>query len=112
MKVYTLFCPNCGASLNIKSDKNSFFCTHCGSQILVDDETQRIEITKNINKNVNYTRTDNTKIEKARSEERVRIKKEEAKTERLMSIVLMIGMLWFVILIFGLSICKYLGVLG
>lgn len=82
MKVYTLFCPNCGASLNIESDKNSFFCTHCGSQILVDDETQRIEITKNINKNVNYTRTDNTKIEKARSEERVHIKKEETKQKK------------------------------
>ena len=95
MKVYTLFCPNCGASLNIKSDKNSFFCTHCGSQILVDDETQRIEITTNIN----YTTTDNTKIEEVKSKERVELQKLENESKSAwIGIVVMLCLFAFALL--------------
>ena len=45
MKLMKLYCPSCGANVNydVDSGKKSFFCLHCGSQILVDDEVIRTE---------------------------------------------------------------------
>lgn len=40
----SIHCPNCGASIQISDDgRNKFFCTYCGSQILMDTEHKTIE---------------------------------------------------------------------
>ena len=37
-------CPNCGAHIEIPPDRETCFCTYCGTQIVVDDGTQTINI--------------------------------------------------------------------
>ena len=45
MNLKALYCPNCGGTVkyDIDSGKKRFFCIHCGSQILIDDDIIRTE---------------------------------------------------------------------
>jgi len=36
MKLVTLDCPKCGASLNIETDDDTFFCKYCGARLHTD----------------------------------------------------------------------------
>ena len=45
MKIVSLKCPECGASLNIEEGRKMCFCSHCGTQIMLDDEAQKIRYT-------------------------------------------------------------------
>lgn len=36
-------CPACGAELNLEVDKDYFYCPHCGSKVLKQDERIVIE---------------------------------------------------------------------
>lgn len=44
MKLIPLKCPNCGAQLNVDANKNSVYCEHCGTRIMIDDEINRLQI--------------------------------------------------------------------
>ena len=44
MKLLHLNCPNCGAKLDIDSSLTKAFCQYCGTEILLDDEKQRVEL--------------------------------------------------------------------
>ncbi len=85
MKAYQLSCPACGATIEIDKDRESCFCSYCGSKILIDDNIQRIEVTKEIKYHETYT--DEAKIRKIESEERMqeqkyKDKKEERKSKK------------------------------
>lgn len=54
MKLKTLRCPSCGASIDVDiQGRNSVFCCYCGQQILLDDENR--EFTYNKNENISKT---------------------------------------------------------
>ena len=38
MKVISLKCPECGASLSIEEGRTQCFCQYCGTKIMLDDE--------------------------------------------------------------------------
>ena len=42
MKLINLKCSNCGADLQVDSERKQIFCTYCGTKLLVDDETIHI----------------------------------------------------------------------
>ena len=44
MKLIPLKCPNCGAQLNVDANKESVYCEHCGTRIMIDDEINRLQI--------------------------------------------------------------------
>lgn len=44
MKLIPLKCPNCGAQLTVDTNKESVYCEHCGTRILIDDEINRLQI--------------------------------------------------------------------
>ena len=81
MKMYQLKCPACGGTIEIERNRDSCFCSYCGAKVYVDDETHRVEITKNINYHKTYT--DEAKIRKIESDERMQERKyAEAREER------------------------------
>ncbi len=43
MKIVDVSCPFCGAKLEIETAQSFVTCEHCGKQIFVDDEVERIE---------------------------------------------------------------------
>lgn len=44
MKLITLKCPECGATLNLDGSRKEYFCTYCGAKILLDEEIQRQDV--------------------------------------------------------------------
>lgn len=77
MRMYQLKCPACGASIEVERNRDSCFCSYCGTKVYVDDETHRVEITKNIRYHKIYT--DEAKIRKIESEERMQERRFAAK---------------------------------
>jgi DNA-directed RNA polymerase subunit RPC12/RpoP len=51
MKIKALKCPECGANIELKEERDFCFCTYCGCKIIFDDEKQETTI----NRNTTYT---------------------------------------------------------
>lgn len=43
MKIISMSCPNCGASLQVNADKKKLTCNYCGNYFFLDDEVQHIQ---------------------------------------------------------------------
>lgn len=80
MKMYQLKCPACGGTIEIERNRDSCFCSYCGTKVYVDDETHKVEITKNINYHKTYT--DEAAIRKIESDERIQEQKIVAEREK------------------------------
>ena len=48
MKIKSLNCPECGASIEIDKSRDVCFCSYCGCKIAVDEDKKEINV--NINK--------------------------------------------------------------
>lgn len=92
IKMVTLECPKCGASLNA-DDREVFFCSHCGAKIMLHNENEHVyHIIKESTNTYRYI--DETEIAKIEAEKQVKIKRMEtdegkakAKNTALMTIV-------------------------
>lgn len=40
MELKSLFCPNCGASLDVEDDIDTFFCKYCGYKIMLQGQSK------------------------------------------------------------------------
>ena len=40
MELKSLFCPNCGASLEVEDGLDTFFCKYCGYKIILQDQSK------------------------------------------------------------------------
>lgn len=79
MKLQSMKCPNCDAPFSINVDKStSFFCPYCGTQITLNDNTNRFEI--------NYSQTnrniDEAQIRRVDAEKEVELKKLELELKK------------------------------
>ena len=43
MKIVSMVCPNCGASLHVDADQKSLTCNYCGNNLYVDDEVKHVQ---------------------------------------------------------------------
>lgn len=75
LKMVTLECPKCGASLNA-DDREVFFCSHCGAKIMLHNENEHVyHIIKESTNTYRYI--DETEIAKIEAEKQVKIKSME-----------------------------------
>ena len=76
MKVQVLECPSCGAKIDYieENRRTPAFCTYCGSRLLIDDGTNRIEVKKEIHINKTISNTN-------RSIDETRIKEKEIENK-------------------------------
>lgn len=58
-----MICPQCHATIDAPVDKDSCFCTHCGTRILINNDNVK---TININQHI----TDDARIEEAKAKSR------------------------------------------
>ena len=92
MKLIKVKCENCGADLEVNKELNECVCNYCGAKTIIDDETKKVEITKNINYKKMYT--DEAKLKKIENEE-----KENKRTFAFL-IIYLLGMVILLIVIF------------
>ena len=88
IRYVSLTCDKCGATLTTTNDRTILYCEHCGNKIYVNDTSTK---TININKKVESHEI---------KEDRAKI--EEAKTERLIGIFMLI---FLFILVFSVPNC-------
>lgn len=43
MKIVSMVCPNCGASIQVDADKKNLICNYCGNSLFVDDEVHHVQ---------------------------------------------------------------------
>ena len=43
MKIVSMVCPNCGASLQVDADQKNLTCNYCGNSLYVDDEVKHVQ---------------------------------------------------------------------
>lgn len=43
MKIVSMVCPNCGASIHVDADQKNLTCNYCGNSLYVDDEVKHIQ---------------------------------------------------------------------
>lgn len=43
MKIVSMVCPNCGASLQVDADQKNLTCNYCGNCLYVDDEVKHVQ---------------------------------------------------------------------
>ena len=71
MKMKSLKCPSCGASIEVDiQGRNSVFCSYCGQQIQLDDEKREFTYNKNVNvtKTIHKRYTDDADVIRAQTE--------------------------------------------
>ena len=110
LKMVTLECPKCGASLNA-DDREVFFCGHCGAKIMLHNENEHVyHIIKESTNTYRYI--DETEIAKIEAEKQVKIKQmetDERKKKNTADVVEMIAI--FALSVFMILAFMYIGTL-
>ena len=44
MKIVSMTCPNCGATLQVDANNKNVTCNYCGNSLFIDDETSHVKI--------------------------------------------------------------------
>ena len=93
MELKSLFCPNCGASLEVEDGIDTFFCKYCGYKILLDGQSDAAYEAKT---RIKYMEHKEKLQEKRDAQERYRMEFEQ-KDERhyfcIMGIIIAIGLI-------------------
>ena len=95
MKLVTLRCPNCGASLEIDNGIDTFFCMHCGHKIVLDNQSRAAIEAKVKIKGMEH---EERLVDKRHQQERYKMEfasKEESKSNK----YFWIGMLVFALIL-------------
>lgn len=72
VKLVSVKCPECGATLDIEEDRRQAFCTYCGAKVILQNENEHI-----------YRHIDEAEVKQAETERIIRLKKMEFAEKRL-----------------------------
>lgn len=71
MKIISLKCPECSASLSVEEDRDQLFCQYCGAKIVLQNENERI-----------YRRIDEADVKRSETERLIRLKELEMEATK------------------------------
>ena len=71
IKVYSVKCPECSASLPIEEGRKQMFCSYCGAKIIVNNENEYI-----------YRHIDEAELTQAETDRLVELKRLEMEEKR------------------------------
>ena len=71
MKVISLKCPECSASLSVEEGRDQLFCQYCGAKIILQNENERI-----------YRRIDEADVKRSETERLIRLKELEMEAAK------------------------------
>lgn len=66
MKIVSVKCPECGASLQIEDDRKQAFCSYCGAKVLLENENE-----------YTYHHIDEAEVKQAETERMIRMRQLE-----------------------------------
>ena len=95
LKLISVKCPDCGASLSIEEGRKQAFCSYCGAKVLIQNDNEHV-----------FRTIDEAAVTKAEAEKEIRLKeletekankKQENKTTIIMLALVMVFFLAFII---------------
>ncbi len=91
-------CPACGADLNLETDRDYFYCPHCGSKVIqVDDRIVIEHVNRTVDeaevKKVEFEREKYVVDEQRRKEEFQKSDKRSKKTMIIGAVIAVIGLI-------------------
>lgn len=100
VKLIKVKCPECGATMDIEENRQTAYCTYCGTKMMIHNENEHV-----------YRRVDEARIREAETERLIRLKeleiyereqeeKRKSKKAR-QKISLILGAIGALMLIFG-----------
>lgn len=72
MKIVSMVCPNCGASIQVDADKKNLTCNYCGNSLFVDDEVQHVQ----------YDNAEDTGYQFEKGRQRARAEAKQSSTQQ------------------------------
>ena len=95
MNLFQLRCPNCNSDLEVRDDVDSFYCTYCGTKLLLDGRSNSVIEAKVRIKEMEYK--ERTQDRKYKNEEaRWKRKHQEKKSDFVRNLILiLIGIVFF-----------------
>ena len=72
-KIISIKCPECGGVLEVHEGSPFYFCSYCGTKVLVDDG----------NKTETYRKVDEARIKEAETAQTVRLREIELEERKL-----------------------------
>lgn len=88
-------CPACGAELNLETDRDYFYCPHCGSKVLQVDDRIVIE---HVNRTVDEAEVKRVELEREKhASDEKRLERIEQKSDRRSAMILIIGCILIVV---------------
>lgn len=111
-------CPACGAELNLETDKDYFYCPHCGSKVLRQEE--RI-VVEHVIRTVDEAKVKKAELKQAKIEQKTERERIDAETRKAAMPVFAIMMVVLVLMllmemkmppIVTVSLIAVLGLLG
>ena len=92
-------CPACGAELNLEVDKDYFYCPHCGSKVLKQDERIVIEhVIRTVNEaKVKKEELKQAKVAAKTEEKRIEAERQKALTPFFTGYVIVLALLFLFI---------------
>lgn len=101
MKLNSLSCPNCGASVEIEDGIDTFFCKYCGYKIILEGQSAAAYRAKTRIKELEH---DERMVEKKYAQKRYKIEHKAKKKhlkEKKATFILLACFLVYVIIFFG-----------
>ena len=86
-------CPACGSELNLETDKDYFYCPHCGSKVLKHDERILVE---HVVRKVDEAKVRRAEVRQAKVE--ADVEKRRIEAEKMQSID---NLLWPIVAMFS-----------
>lgn len=97
MKVISLKCPECNASLSIEEGRTQCFCQYCGTKILLDDGSTTYTYRKIDEARLKEAEVRLRELEIEQEEKRANRKKSKLK----IAVTIFLGIMTFLFLISG-----------
>ena len=99
IKLYSIKCPDCGASLPIEEGRRQLFCSYCGAKVIVNNENEYI-----------IREIDEARIKEAETEHSIRLRElelEEARQKQHDSLRKTLTYLWIGAIFAIIALCIY-----
>ena len=92
-------CPACGANLNLETDKDYFYCPHCGSKVLQEDNRIVIE---HVIRTVDEAKVKKEELKQAKVAAKVEEKRIEAERQKKLQPLLIVYVIVLFLIVFML----------
>lgn len=97
IKLISMKCPECGANLEVEEGRKQFYCSYCGSKIMLQDDNE-----------YTYHHIDEAEVKRAEADREIRMREldlEESAQKQQNSFKKPLTIVWLIVSIIVITVC-------